>query len=477
MVDWDDDRRRLGLRRPDRGGAARRRDGLEATRPRCAREYAKSIEYSLDSLISWVAEVRRRRTWCWSSSATTSRRRSSSARTPATTCRSRSSPRTRRCWTGSPAGAGRTACSPAPDGPGLADGRLPRPVPDRLRGTDRRQVDPLTPRGAKLVPSVACSGTIMVPCGAMDITPYVSALRTELANAAELGGAEARALAERLTAPMESAFRLALLDALSAAADEITRDLAPGSVQLRLRGREPELRRDPAAAREIPLRRTGAAAAGRTTTPPSPGSTCACPTSSRPGSRRRRAATACRSTPGWSGPPRPPCVRARARSPRTARRAAASASPAGCADPLRTHIRIPPRGGVASPCPFSTPRTDHAPPSTWSSATSASRPATGRTPSSRSGPATPAPTWTSAPPSRPGSSTPTAGCWSRRPSSAVLGLFGRPGSIDVEILLPAGSQLHADAGVAAVTGAGTLGECRVKTGVGDLRWSAPVRPT
>jgi len=73
----------------------------------------------------------------------------------------------------------------------------------------------------------------------MDITPYVATLRTELANAAELGGTEARALAERLTAPMESAFRLALLDALTAAADEITRDLAPGSVQVRLRDREP----------------------------------------------------------------------------------------------------------------------------------------------------------------------------------------------------------------------------------------------
>jgi hypothetical protein len=73
----------------------------------------------------------------------------------------------------------------------------------------------------------------------MNITPYVSVLRTELANAADLGGADARALAERLTAPLESAFRLALLDALAAAADEITRDLAPGSVQLRLSGREP----------------------------------------------------------------------------------------------------------------------------------------------------------------------------------------------------------------------------------------------
>jgi hypothetical protein len=73
----------------------------------------------------------------------------------------------------------------------------------------------------------------------MDLGSYVSSIRQELALAAGAGGEDARALAERLTAPLESAFRLALLDALSAAADEITSDLAPGSVQLRLRGREP----------------------------------------------------------------------------------------------------------------------------------------------------------------------------------------------------------------------------------------------
>jgi hypothetical protein len=72
----------------------------------------------------------------------------------------------------------------------------------------------------------------------MDLTPYVDNLRRELATAAAAGGDEARALAERLTAPLESAVRLALLDALSAATAEITRDLAPGSVDLRLRGRE-----------------------------------------------------------------------------------------------------------------------------------------------------------------------------------------------------------------------------------------------
>src|ERR1700753_4214597 len=71
----------------------------------------------------------------------------------------------------------------------------------------------------------------------MDLTPYVDSLRDQLAVAAEAGGEQARALAERLTVPLESAVRLALLDALSAAADEITRDLAPGSVPVRLRRR------------------------------------------------------------------------------------------------------------------------------------------------------------------------------------------------------------------------------------------------
>ncbi|MFI7281361.1 YlcI/YnfO family protein [Micromonospora chersina] len=73
----------------------------------------------------------------------------------------------------------------------------------------------------------------------MDLTSYVSNLGREFATLAEAGGEESRALVERLTGSLESAIRMTLLDALSAAADEITRDLAPGSVELRLRGREP----------------------------------------------------------------------------------------------------------------------------------------------------------------------------------------------------------------------------------------------
>jgi hypothetical protein len=74
----------------------------------------------------------------------------------------------------------------------------------------------------------------------MDLTQYVENVRRELAVAADTGGEDSRALAERLTAPLESAIRLMLLDALSAAADEITRELAPGSVELRLRAGEPD---------------------------------------------------------------------------------------------------------------------------------------------------------------------------------------------------------------------------------------------
>lgn len=74
----------------------------------------------------------------------------------------------------------------------------------------------------------------------MDLTPYVDTLRRDLAVAAEAGGDDARALADRLTAPLESAARLTMLNVLSDAMNEITRELAPGSVDVRLRGLDPD---------------------------------------------------------------------------------------------------------------------------------------------------------------------------------------------------------------------------------------------
>ena len=74
----------------------------------------------------------------------------------------------------------------------------------------------------------------------MELGQYVNDLQRHLVDAAANGAEETRATAERLAAGLDAATRLVLLDALSAAAGEITRDLAPGSVDLRLRGREVE---------------------------------------------------------------------------------------------------------------------------------------------------------------------------------------------------------------------------------------------
>ncbi|BBX87663.1 histidine kinase [Mycolicibacterium aubagnense] len=74
----------------------------------------------------------------------------------------------------------------------------------------------------------------------MDLQPYVDGVRLELEIAAAAGGPDAAELAERLGAPLDSALRLALLEALSEAAEHITRELAPASVDVRLRGRDPE---------------------------------------------------------------------------------------------------------------------------------------------------------------------------------------------------------------------------------------------
>jgi hypothetical protein len=74
----------------------------------------------------------------------------------------------------------------------------------------------------------------------MDLRQYVESIHQQLEAAAQAGGDDARALADRLVAPLDAAIRLALQDVLAAAAEEITTELAPGSVELRLRGRNPE---------------------------------------------------------------------------------------------------------------------------------------------------------------------------------------------------------------------------------------------
>jgi len=75
----------------------------------------------------------------------------------------------------------------------------------------------------------------------MDIAPYVESLRRDLNAAAAPGGPDVARAAELLSGSIDAAARLALLDALAQAADEVTTKLSAASVELRLRGREPEL--------------------------------------------------------------------------------------------------------------------------------------------------------------------------------------------------------------------------------------------
>lgn len=74
----------------------------------------------------------------------------------------------------------------------------------------------------------------------MQITSHVEELQRQLLAAGAAGGAEAQEVAGRLTTALEAAARLTILETLSEAAGEITRELAPGSVDVRLRGRDVE---------------------------------------------------------------------------------------------------------------------------------------------------------------------------------------------------------------------------------------------
>ncbi|HET7683802.1 MAG TPA: pilus assembly protein HicB [Nocardioidaceae bacterium] len=101
----------------------------------------------------------------------------------------------------------------------------------------------------------------------MDITPYVEGLRHDLAVAAEAGGDDARAVAERLLLALDPAVRLTVMDALSQAAAEITSELPAGSVDVRLKGREPEFVVD---VPTMPLQAATGHAAPAPPTPPGP---------------------------------------------------------------------------------------------------------------------------------------------------------------------------------------------------------------
>jgi hypothetical protein len=74
----------------------------------------------------------------------------------------------------------------------------------------------------------------------VDISGYVERLRADLVAAAASGGAAMVEAAERLGTTLDAAARMALLEALSDAAAEISAELDGGVVEVRLRGRDPE---------------------------------------------------------------------------------------------------------------------------------------------------------------------------------------------------------------------------------------------
>src|SRR3954471_12609804 len=71
----------------------------------------------------------------------------------------------------------------------------------------------------------------------MDITPYLESLRSSRASAADSAGEETRQAAERLGFALDSSARLAIMEAASQAAAEITAETPNGGSDVRLNGR------------------------------------------------------------------------------------------------------------------------------------------------------------------------------------------------------------------------------------------------
>ena len=92
----------------------------------------------------------------------------------------------------------------------------------------------------------------------MELAPVVARLQQELLAVAEAGGEEVRAIAERLVAPLDSAIRLVIIEVLAEALDAVTREIAPGSAHLRLRGRDPDIVVTPPPMRPEPVDRQAA---------------------------------------------------------------------------------------------------------------------------------------------------------------------------------------------------------------------------
>lgn len=74
----------------------------------------------------------------------------------------------------------------------------------------------------------------------MDLSEYAESLRRELTSITRFAGEDIARAAEMISETLDSSVRLALLDVLSAAADEITASLDGATIDVRLTGTQPE---------------------------------------------------------------------------------------------------------------------------------------------------------------------------------------------------------------------------------------------
>src|SRR5215469_503123 len=74
----------------------------------------------------------------------------------------------------------------------------------------------------------------------MDLSEYAESLRRELTSITKFAGEDITRAAEMISETLDSSIRLALLDVLSAAAEEITASLDGATIDVRLTGTQPE---------------------------------------------------------------------------------------------------------------------------------------------------------------------------------------------------------------------------------------------
>jgi hypothetical protein len=75
----------------------------------------------------------------------------------------------------------------------------------------------------------------------MQIGPFIDALQQDLAAVAAVGDPQAVETVQRISAVLDSSMRLRLLEAVAAAAHELTSQLQSGHVEVRLAGQDPSL--------------------------------------------------------------------------------------------------------------------------------------------------------------------------------------------------------------------------------------------